>query len=157
VSEANVNRHKTNPQQEQVSVTSEQYKKQHKMQRVEKTPQANHFNTIPYEEIKTGSLFVKSASGFYASLSQNSAYDVKITGLLARVNLTQTFKNETNSFIEAVYVFPLHKTAAVDALTMKIGNRIINAEIKEKQQAKNIYNKAKKQGKKNQLSFTASA
>jgi Ca-activated chloride channel family protein len=155
VSEASVNRHKTNPQQEQVSVTSEQYKKQykkqHKMQRVEKTPQANHFNTIPYEEIKTGSLFVKSASGFYASLSQNSAYDVKITGLLARVNLTQTFKNETNNFIEAVYVFPLHKTAAIDALTMKIGNRIINAEIKEKQQAKNIYNKAKKQGKKTSL------
>lgn len=140
MSEASVNRHKTNPQQEQVSVTSEQYKKQykkqHKMQRVEKTPQANHFNTIPYEEIKTGSLFVKSASGFYASLSQNSAYDVKITGLLARVNLTQTFKNETNSFIEAVYVFPLHKTAAVDALTMKIGNRIINAEIKKKTASK---------------------
>ncbi|MGB0937833.1 MAG: marine proteobacterial sortase target protein [Colwellia sp.] len=117
----------------------------------QKASKAQHFQTIPYDDIKTGSLFVKNESGFHASLSQNSIYDVKVTGLLARVNLTQTFKNDSDSFIEAVYVFPLHNEAAVDALTMKIGDRVINGVIKEKHQAKKIYNKAKKQGKKTSL------
>lgn len=122
--------------------------------RVQKTQTNDHslkdtpLKNIPYDEVKIGSLFVKSKHGFYSSLTQESNYQVNITGLLARVDLTQNFINESDTFIEAIYVFPLNESAAVNSLKMEIGNRIINGVIKEKVEALNIYQKAKNKGKK---------
>ena len=58
--------------------------------------------------------------------------DVKaeIAGFIARVRVTQTFHNPTKEKIEAVYVFPLPHQAAVDEMTMVIGERKIIGLIK---------------------------
>ncbi len=74
--------------------------------------------------------------------------DMTINGMVARTIVRQTFSNDSNEWIEGVYVFPLPDESAVDHLRMKIGNRIIVGEIKEKKKALKIYNEAKKQGKK---------
>ena len=75
--------------------------------------------------------------------------DVKIdiNGLIARVNVTQHFTNPSNEWVNGVYVFPLPENAAVDHMRLRIGERIIEGQIKEKQEAKKTYQKAKKQGK----------
>src|SRR5512143_1313637 len=53
--------------------------------------------------------------------------DVKATvsGFIARVSVTQEFANPSSTAIEAVYTFPLPQDAAVDDMTIQIGDRTI--------------------------------
>ena len=115
------------------------------------TIEKNISNKSPYQDISSGSLYFKNDDGYFPALTQNSDYQVNVNGLLARVHFTQTFKNSSNDFLEAVYVFPLIDDAAVDSMVMEIGERRIVGKIKEKQQALKLYNKAKQQGKKTSL------
>ncbi len=77
--------------------------------------------------------------------------DITVSGPTARGRVTQHFYNPTNGWIEGVYVFPLPENAGVDTLKMVIGNRVIVGEIKERQQAKQIFEQAKAEGKKTAL------
>ncbi|MCZ6804277.1 MAG: VIT domain-containing protein [Proteobacteria bacterium] len=70
-----------------------------------------------------------------------------VTGMINRVSVTQSFSNTTDRWQEGIYVFPLPENAAVDHMRLRIGERIIEGQIKEKQKAKKIYQQAKKQGK----------
>ena len=69
-----------------------------------------------------------------------------IAGFLARVTVTQKFENPFPDKIEAVYVFPLGATAAVDDMTMKVGDRVIRGLIKLREEARRIYEQAKAAG-----------
>ncbi len=102
-----------------------------------------HFN-----DVSSGQLVFRHDDGHYLA-SPNLATDVeiKVNGLLARVQVSQTFTNPTDSWQEGIYVFPLPETAAVDHLQMKVGERIIIGEIKRKAEAKKIYEAAKASGK----------
>ena len=75
--------------------------------------------------------------------------DVKadISGFIARVKVTQTFPNPLDEKIEAVYVFPLPHQAAVDDMTMVIGERRIVGLIKRRAEARSIYEQALAAGK----------
>lgn len=72
---------------------------------------------------------------------------VDIAGFVARVTLRQQFDNPYAEKIEAVYTFPLSQDAAVDRMTMTIGDRVIQGEIKPREEAQKIYAQAKKAGK----------
>ncbi|WP_347276180.1 VIT domain-containing protein [Coleofasciculus sp. FACHB-542] len=71
----------------------------------------------------------------------------KVTGNVSRVEVTQTFENPFNNPLEAVYKFPLPDEAAVDDMEIKVGNRIIRGVIKKREEAKQIYEQAKQEGK----------
>jgi len=73
--------------------------------------------------------------------------EVNIAGIIADVMVTQEYKNEGKKPIEAIYVFPASTRAAVYKMTMTIGERIIKAVIKERNQARQDYEDAKQQGK----------
>ena len=73
--------------------------------------------------------------------------DVKISGVIADVTVTQTYRNEGRRPIEARYVFPGSTKAAVGGLNVRLGDRLITAQIREKQQARIEYDSAKKEGK----------
>jgi Ca-activated chloride channel homolog len=92
--------------------------------------------------------FVKSddASLDQLPLKSTSAV-VNIAGVIADVTVTQVYKNEGSRPIEAVYVFPASTRAAVYGMQMTIGERTIIAQIKEKEQARQEYEDAKRQGK----------
>ncbi len=70
-----------------------------------------------------------------------------ITGPVADVMVEQTYKNNGPVAIEASYVFPASTRAAVYALEMVIGDRIIKAEIMEKNAARQEYETARQEGK----------
>ena len=74
--------------------------------------------------------------------------DVKaeITGFFSRVTVTQDFENPLREKIEAVYTFPLPQNAAVDDMTIHIGDRTIKGKIKRKEEAQAIYNAARDAG-----------
>lgn len=92
--------------------------------------------------------FVKSNDPSIDQLPLKST-DVKvnITGVIADVVVTQHYRNEGTRPLEAKYVFPASTHAAVYGLQMHIGDRVVEAKIREKKQAKAEYEQAKSQGK----------
>ena len=78
---------------------------------------------------------------------KSSRADVKIAGMVAEVKVTQVYKNTGKKTLEAIYVFPGSTRAAVHAMRMTIGERVIEAEIMERQKARETYEQAKKEGK----------
>eukprot|EP01113_Clastostelium_recurvatum_P036151 TRINITY_DN5119_c0_g1_i3.p1 TRINITY_DN5119_c0_g1~~TRINITY_DN5119_c0_g1_i3.p1 ORF type:complete len:208 (-),score=65.17 TRINITY_DN5119_c0_g1_i3:34-657(-) len=73
--------------------------------------------------------------------------DAIVTGPLAEVGVVQVFKNNTPDTIEAVYSFPLSQNGAVFSFEFHIDKRVVKGVIKEKEEAKADYEKAKAQGK----------
>jgi Ca-activated chloride channel family protein len=74
--------------------------------------------------------------------------DVKagISGFIARVLITQDFQNPSPDKIEAVYTFPLPQNAALDDMTIQAGGRTIRGQIKRREDAAAIYNRAIQRG-----------
>jgi len=110
---------------------------------------------IEPEEVKHGSLLFKNDQGFIQNYTLAPALDtdvhIQITGMIARVTVKQKFHNDGTDWKEGIYVFPLPENAAVDQLRMHIGERIIEGQIREKQQAKKEYQQAKASGKRTSL------
>jgi Ca-activated chloride channel family protein len=69
-----------------------------------------------------------------------------VSGYLGSVEVVQQFQNPYSSKIEAVYVFPLPHNAAVNEFIMTIGERRIRGIIRERREAEQIYQEAKRQG-----------
>ncbi len=70
-----------------------------------------------------------------------------VAGVITRVQLTQVYENRGAEPLEALYVFPLSTGAAVHGMRMRIGDRVLEAKIAEKQEAKRRYRRAKRNGK----------
>lgn len=103
-------------------------------------------------EVEAGQLLFKDDQGNYSSaIHLKSDVSISINGMIAKVELTQRFENQSSGWQEGVYVFPLPENAAVNYMEMQIGDRIIIGEIKEKNIAKKIYQQAKAEGKKASL------
>ena len=99
-----------------------------------------------------GLLFKAKEPGRYIE-APKVATDIKIdvTGPVARTIVTQKFLNPSDVWLEGIYVFPLPDNSAVDTLKMKIGDRLIEGVIKPKQEARDLYEAAKREGKKASL------
>jgi len=65
-----------------------------------------------------------------------------VNGAFARVRQIQTFGNNADHPVEAVYVFPLSDEATVISCRMRIGERRVEAELKERGQARQEYEQA---------------
>lgn len=70
-----------------------------------------------------------------------------INGVIAETYVIQTYGNESDSPISARYVFPTSSDVAVHGMKMEIGDTIVTAQIKEKEEAKTTYETAKSEGK----------
>lgn len=105
---------------------------------------------VQLSQINHGALLLRSAEkGKYIEAPLvASDMDIKITGIVARTVITQRFRNPAKGWVEGKYVFPLPDNAAVDTLKMMIGERFIEGRLKERREAKIIYEKAKAAGKK---------
>jgi Ca-activated chloride channel homolog len=104
-------------------------------------------HAVTPNDATTGSLLLKAKDGsFLEAPRQASDYNVTISGPTGRTVLTQRFENPAEGWVEGVYVFPLPEGAAVDTLKIIAGNRVIVGEVKEKKEAKVIYEEAKASG-----------
>ena len=73
--------------------------------------------------------------------------EARISGVIAEVKVEQTYANTGDTPIEATYVFPASTRAAVHGVEMQIGERRVVAKIKEKEEAKKVYEEAKRANK----------
>lgn len=71
---------------------------------------------------------------------------IGVSGPLAHAVVRQTFRNPADDWFEGIYVFPLPDQAAVSAFRIRVGERVIEGEVKERGQAQAIYQQAKANG-----------
>jgi Ca-activated chloride channel family protein len=116
-------------------------------------PKQIQLDHIRLDQIGEGSLvFDDEKTGtWFKAPTVDTSVDMTITGMIASVSVTQTFSNPTTMWLNGTYIFPLPELAAVDQLKMIIGERVIDAQIKERQEARQIYQKAKSSGRKASL------
>ncbi|MEH1949595.1 MAG: after-VIT domain-containing protein [Nostoc sp.] len=113
-------------------------------------------NTVSAKKLKLGGLYVQSPQGEQLVFPlKHTEVIAKIAGNLSRVEVIQSFENHFTQPLEAVYIFPLPDEAAVDNMEIKIGDafgnpsgvRIIKGNIKKREEAVAIYEKAKQEGR----------
>jgi Ca-activated chloride channel homolog len=69
-----------------------------------------------------------------------------VRGGVAEVAVTQTYENPSDKPIEARYIFPLPENSAVYSMRMTIGERVVEAVVREREEAKRTYEAAKQAG-----------
>ncbi|CAF4005964.1 unnamed protein product [Rotaria sp. Silwood1] len=72
--------------------------------------------------------------------------EATIRAFAADVTITQVFRNDEKTPIEAVYCFPIEEQAAIYTFVARIDDREIVAQLKEKKEAQREYNDALQQG-----------
>ena len=104
---------------------------------------------LAQSEDTPGTLAVVDANGKRKAVCPLKQTRVKaqISGFLSRVTVTQEFENPFKDRIEAVYTFPLPQNAAVDDMTMNVGERTIKGKILPREEAQAVYDAAKANGK----------
>jgi len=68
--------------------------------------------------------------------------EARVAGVVASIEVAQTFVNTTGTPIEATYIFPLPDRAAVNRFRMEVGGRVIEGVIDERGQAREQYEQA---------------
>src|SRR2546430_3411753 len=97
----------------------------------------------------TGSLQILDATGNPTKVKcplKHTDVKAEISGFLSRVVVTQEFENPFKDKIEAVYTFPLPQNAAVDDMTMLVGDRTVRGKILRREEAQAVYEAAKSSG-----------
>ena len=77
---------------------------------------------------------------------RHTAIEAVVNGYIGSISVRQQFANPFDSRIEAVYLFPLPEKAAISEFLMIIGERRIRGILREKEEAKAIYEAARSQG-----------
>lgn len=85
--------------------------------------------------------FMASASGAALPL-EDVAVDARLHDLVAEVDLTQTYRNDEPTNIEAVYTFPLPLDAVLLELEVILGERVLRGAVVEKKAAEASYENA---------------
>src|ERR1700682_4227571 len=99
-------------------------------------------------DARSGSLLLKTEDGYADATRLGIDVDLTVSGPTIRARVTQIFRNPTKNWGEATYVYPRPAGGAVDTLKMVIGDRVVVGDIKERQQARVIYEQAKQNGQK---------
>jgi Ca-activated chloride channel family protein len=103
-------------------------------------------------DARSGSLLLKSdhddGDSYTDATRLGVDVDLTVSGPTIRARVTQIFRNPTQHWMEAIYVYPLPDGGAVDTLKMVIGDRVVVGEIKARQQARVIYEQARASGQK---------
>ncbi|MCA1377919.1 MULTISPECIES: marine proteobacterial sortase target protein [unclassified Bradyrhizobium] len=99
-------------------------------------------------EARSGSLLLKEDGTTTEAIRLGTDIDITVSGPTLRARVTQAFRNPTKDWVEATYVYPLAAGGAVDTLKMVVGDRVIIGDIKERQQARVIYEEARRAGQK---------
>ena len=72
--------------------------------------------------------------------------DARVAGVIASIEIAQTFVNTTGTPIEATYIFPLPDRAAVSRFRMEVAGRVIEGVVHERGWAREQYDEAIAQG-----------
>ncbi|MDT3737284.1 MAG: marine proteobacterial sortase target protein [Denitratisoma sp.] len=109
--------------------------------------QASELVPMKPKEVQQGTLLLKSEGATLAVPAVATEAEIEVSGIVARAVVRQTYRNPYDTWFEGIYVFPLPENAAVDHLRMKVGDRIVEGDIQERQAARARYEQAKSSGR----------
>jgi Ca-activated chloride channel family protein len=103
---------------------------------------------VRLDDIHAGSLLLRTDDPGQYNEAVRTGTDVEliVSGPTVRARVTQIFHNPGKDWVEGIYVYPLSDGAAVDTMKMVVGQRVVVADIKEKQEARVVYERAKAKG-----------
>ena len=107
--------------------------------------------SINLDDVESGQLLMRSGNKLSSAILLSTDIKIAVAGSTSRTIVSQRFINTSETWAEGVYVFPIGENAAVDTLKLRIGEKFIEGIIKEKFEAKVIYEEAKAEGKKASL------
>lgn len=105
-------------------------------------------SVVTWGDVGAGELLWKSPFGLVPLPVVDTDVEVLAAGIVAEGTIRQRFHNPTEHVIEAIYVFPLPETAAVQHMELRIGDRRIVSVVEERAVAKRTYDEAKAEGRK---------
>ena len=76
---------------------------------------------------------------------------MKVSGWVNRVTVTQTFINDSDDWLNGSYLFPLPNEAAVDHMRLIVGQKVIEGQVREREEAKKQFERAKATGQRASL------
>jgi len=104
-------------------------------------------NTTPMiEELRMGCIVVTNAPIVSSLPLEHTDVVAHVSGPLASVSVAQRFGNSFSEPVEIAYLFPLPHGAAIVDYQLRIGQRVIRAEVKELEEARRTYSTARDQG-----------
>jgi Ca-activated chloride channel family protein len=78
---------------------------------------------------------------------EHTDVEIEVSGFVARTRVTHRFTNPfPQERIEAVYTFPLPEDAAVRDMEMRVGERLVKADIRRRAEAQQEYEAARESG-----------
>jgi len=98
------------------------------------------------EELRMGCIVVTSSPTASPLPLEHTDVVAHVSGPLASVSVAQRFGNSFLEPVELAYLFPLPHGAAIVDYELRIGQRVISAEIKELEEARRTYSTARDQG-----------
>jgi len=102
---------------------------------------------VPPDPSTPGALSVAGADGVVVELPlRHTKVAIEVTAFVARATVEQVFANPFAEPVEAVYTFPLGDRAAVDDFELQVGDRTIRGEIKPREEARAVYERARAAG-----------
>ncbi|MDJ0623913.1 MAG: marine proteobacterial sortase target protein [Desulfocapsaceae bacterium] len=109
--------------------------------------------SIQLKDVDSGQLLIsrEQGKGYVAVPLLEQDVDINVSGMLMNAQVRQRFQNTSTEWIEAVYVFPLPDESGVTRMRMIVGDRVIVSEVKEKHEARAVYERAREEGKKSSL------
>jgi len=107
--------------------------------------------SINLDDVESGQLLMRSGNELSSAILLSTDVKISVAGSSSRTIISQRFINTGETWAEGVYVFPIGENSAVDTMKLRIGERFIEGKIKEKLEAKVIYEEAKAEGKKASL------
>ncbi|MBP6012692.1 MAG: marine proteobacterial sortase target protein [Alphaproteobacteria bacterium] len=105
------------------------------------------------DDMNSGALLLKTTeAGKYLEAPRlKTDVAITVTGPTARAVITQRFENPSDKWVEGIYVYPMSQNAAVDTMKMQVGDRFLEGQVKERVEARQIYEKAAAEGYKASL------
>jgi Ca-activated chloride channel homolog len=99
-------------------------------------------------DVRAGLLYFTHADGTRErAVHLGSQVHMEIKGMNARVKVWQEFTNNSDQWLEGIYVFPLPEDSAVNFLRLHIGERAIVGKIRERAAARAEYQAALREGR----------
>jgi Ca-activated chloride channel homolog len=98
-----------------------------------------------------GLVWSAGEAGYFPAVQLAAEVEISVSGLVARGRVTQRFVNPGDEWLEGVYVFPLPENAAIDRLRMVVGERVIEGQVREKEEAREVFAQARRDGRRASL------
>jgi Ca-activated chloride channel family protein len=103
---------------------------------------------LPAQTQQDGSRMLLRHGGLVSeAVALSGRVEIHVSAMLARTTVTQRFANSSGEWAEGSYLFPLPEHASVDELQIRIGERRIEGEIRERQEARRMLDEARSSGR----------